>query len=102
MPEDQSSGGQNIRILDETTYQEIRGEKKVRQRRRRSFTKSSLRSVFGVILLVGYLLLIGFIVIADIVCNGLPNASDLLAQVGMLLSSPLSFVIGYYYNKEKP
>lgn len=101
MLDSQNSGGQNTRILDEATYQELLGDKRTKQKRRGRLTKASLRSIFGIILLVGYLLIIGTIVISDIICNGLPNASDLLAQVGMLLSSPLSFVIGYYYNKEK-
>lgn len=87
MPENQVSGGQSTRILDEATYQDLLGEKKSKQKRRSSFTKASLRSVFGIILLVGYLGIIGFIVVADVFlqwatkCIGSLDASRNVAQL---------------------
>lgn len=64
-------------------------------------TKNEWRSLFAFILLVGFLLIIAFIVIADQVWGAHSDAKDLLTMVGTLISSPLSFVIGYYYNKDK-
>lgn len=64
-------------------------------------TKNEWRSLFAFILLAGFLLIIAFIVFADQVWGARSSAKDLLTMVGTLISSPLSFVIGYYYNKDK-
>lgn len=64
-------------------------------------TKNEWRSLFALILLGGFLVIIGFIVVYDQVWGTHTNASEILSTVGNLINSPLSFVIGYYYSKER-
>lgn len=109
MPEDHNSGGQNnkpneplLRILDNTTYKELSDEKNQRKRTSKNKrTKSEWRSIFAFILLVGFLAIVGFIVVSDQIWGAKTSAKDLLTTVGTLISSPLSFVIGYYYKDGK-
>lgn len=88
-------GGGKI-TLDQSEYKELVGKSAKSKR-----TKNEWRSVFALILLVGFLLIIGFIVVADQVWGGRTDAPTLLAAVGTLISSPLSFAIGHYYGKEQ-
>ncbi len=109
MPDDHDSGGQNkqsneplIRILDNTTYKELSAEKnQTKKLAKTKRTKNEWRSIFAFILLVGFLLIVGFIVLSDQLWGAKTNAKDLLTTVGTLISSPLSFVIGYYYKDNK-
>ncbi len=64
-------------------------------------TKNEWRSMFALILLSGFLLIIGIIVLVDQIWGARTDAPTMLTTVGSLISSPLSFVIGYYYNKDK-
>lgn len=105
MPENHDkSGGQQIvndplvRIIDNTTYQELR---KDAPRNKPKKTISEWRSYFALIILVGFLVLIAIVVVADIFCNGLSDANTLLSTIGMLLEAPLGFVVGYYYKDKK-
>lgn len=61
-------------------------------------TKSQWRSLIAVILVIGFLGIIGFIVVTDQIWGSHTPATDLLSTVGTLITSPLSFVIGYYYK----
>jgi len=105
MGETPNQGGGNKRKIQEVSLNEATMEKlavkmaqKANKPRR---TKNEWGSIFAFILLSGFLVIIGFIVFADQVWGEHTNTADLLTTVGTLISSPLSFVIGYYYNKEK-
>ena len=107
MDDSPSQGGGDIKrktqgvSLNEATMEELLeklAQKTTKPRSKR--TKSEWRSIFAFILLSGFLVIIGFIILVDQVWGAHTSANDLLATVGTLISSPLSFVIGYYY-KEK-
>lgn len=95
-------GGQQSQkvSLDENSIGELARRLNEKQKKPRR-TKNEWRSIFAFLLLAGYLLIIGFVVITDQIWGDHTNATDLITTVGTLLSSPLSFVIGYYYNKDK-
>ncbi len=102
MPIANNGGGhdkQNISLDEESIDQLAKriGAKPVKARR----TKNEWRSIFAFILLLGFLAIIAFVVVVDQVWGSRTSATDLITTVGTLISSPLSFVIGYYYNKDK-
>lgn len=92
-------GGQKIQevSLNEITMERL-AEKVVQKTGKPRRTKSEWRSLFALLLLSGFLGIIGFVVVADQVWGERTGAADLLATVGTIISSPLSFVIGYYYK----
>lgn len=94
MPDAPKKGGGKI-TLDQSEYKELVGKSAKSKR-----TKSEWRSVFALILLIGFLTIIAFIVLIDQIWGDRTDAPTLLASVGTLISSPLSFAIGHYYGKE--
>lgn len=98
-----NGGGKKTQLvsLDDASVEALGEKIKSKSREKRPRSKNEWRSIFAFILLVGFLLIIGFIVVSDQVWGAHTDASDLITTVGTLISSPLSFVIGYYYNKDK-
>lgn len=86
--------------LNEETMERLAG-KIARNKPKPRRTKNEWRSIFAFILLVGFLAIIFFIVVVDQVWGSHTPAAELLSTVGNLITSPLSFVIGYYYKENK-
>lgn len=102
MPKTSEDGGRNLQniSLDKNSIDELASRINSGQQRSSRRTKSEWRSLLALILVCGFLLIIGFVVISDQCWGGHTNAKDLLGSVGTLIASPLSFVIGYYYKSK--
>lgn len=105
MPNPPKKGGgkrmsNQIKPIDNESLKAIAGmiaQKTPKPRR----TKSEWRSILAFLLMGGFLVIILIIVVVDQVWGAKTDAPTMLATVGSLISSPLSFILGYYYNKDK-
>lgn len=97
-----NAGGKKIQevSLNEETMESL-ASKIARNKPRPRRTKNEWRSIFAFILLVGFLAIIAFVVVFDQIWGSHTAAAELLSTVGNLITSPLSFVIGYYYKENK-
>lgn len=95
-------GGEDMQevSLNEETMERLAG-KIARNKPKPRRTKNEWRSIFAFILLVGFLVIISFVVMVDQIWGSHTPAAELLSTVGNLITSPLSFVIGYYYKENK-
>lgn len=91
----EDGGGNKIKyaMLDDETLDELTRRCKTNRK-----TKNEWRSTFALIVLCGFLVIIAFVVFADQTWGSRTDAPTLLTTVGTLISSPLSFIIGYYYK----
>lgn len=85
----------DIVLLSKERLEEV--EQKVKQKRGR--TKDEWRSIFVLIILIGFFLIIAGIVIRCIVDDKY-DMIQLLSTVGSIVGAPLGFVIGYYYKSK--
>ena len=97
-PSLRTQGGQHTRgysLLSDNAIQEMKRSATINAKRR---TKDDWRSLFALIILGGFFIVIGSIVAAWLFGHDIDSVIKILSAVGALLGSPLGFVIGYYYK----
>ncbi len=65
--------------------------------------REGARSIFAIILLVGFLLMLLIAMILGFLTEGdnVANIKDLILTISGVLSAPMGFVVGYYFKKSE-
>lgn len=100
---DNTKGGQeDLAALSRNAYESLSGERALQERRVKESwfkgTKDDWRSVFALIVLAGYFVLILFVIIPWWCGKDDDSVLKILGTVGSLLGSPLGFVMGHYFK----
>lgn len=65
--------------------------------------REGARSIFAIIFLIGYLIILTIAMILGFMTDGdnVSNMKDLILAVSGILSAPMGFVVGYYFKKSE-